>query len=105
MRVEAGTGCGEQVGWDIAADTRFAQAGRLAVNALHQRARRGAEVGAGGCARIVAIAGGGRARPEISWLRESLANEGGADDMAVARNEAPVGLRRKDGLADAGDSE
>ena len=42
---------------------------------------------------------------EVAGRGEGLADQGGADDLAIARDEAAVGLGGEDRLAEAGDRE
>ena len=63
-----------------------------------------AVVRSAGSGRIVAVVAGRRgARMEVFGLGEILADQRGADDLPVLRDQAAVGLVRKENLADAGD--
>ena len=103
VRVEAAAGCGDQVDRNARAAGLGAQRRRPLAHRLDQLPAGRREVGAARVVRRVAVARVGRARVEILRPRERLADQRGADDLAVPHDQAAVRLFRKDRLRDAGD--
>ena len=115
--VEAAGRRGDEVGGDGERGVGVfgAQAGDVGGDAGGEGLGGGAEVGAGGVGGVVGGGdgfggvggvggGGGRgAALEVARAGEGLADEGGADHLAVAGEQAAVGLGGEEGLGEAGD--
>ena len=91
---------------DGSVPSSFAAAARRSSIAVTQVRALGAEVGGRGGQRVVAVTSRGRPALEVLRLaREGLADQRGADDLAVAVDQGTVGLPGEHHLGDAGDRE
>ena len=79
--------------------------GYTGLDAVDEGLAGGGEVGAAGRGGVVAGAGGGGAAVEVGVAGEGLADEVGADDVSVAREEFAVGLLGEEEVVDARDQE